>query len=159
MQPEPHGKIDQSSLNRKNDYLYRISIKSLIKNDLGQVLVVKESGRTWWDLPGGGMDHGEDIKSAIARELNEEVKLEGGFDYEVVGVEDPAYLPNANMLQVRLIFAVYPKVMPQSAGSDADEIKYIDPDDLKDSDNLVERNIYRYANSTPNTNFSTQDTD
>ena len=40
----------------KRDYLYRVSIKALIYNDAGQILVVKEDGRPLWDLPGGGMD-------------------------------------------------------------------------------------------------------
>lgn len=141
----PHGEIDQSALNRKNDYLYRISIKSLIKNKEGQVLVVKELGRTWWDLPGGGMDHGEDIKSAIARELEEEVNFIGDFKYSVIDVDDPAYLSNANVLQVRLVFEVIPELMPLEAGSDADEIMYIDPSELKNSQNEVERRVYEYS--------------
>ena len=29
----------------KRDYLYRVSIKALIYNDAGQILVVKEDGR------------------------------------------------------------------------------------------------------------------
>lgn len=57
----PHGNINQSALGRKNDYLYRLSLKGLVVNDNGEVLVVKETGRTWWDLLGGGMDHGETI--------------------------------------------------------------------------------------------------
>lgn len=146
MQFSPHGNIDQSSLNRKNDHLFRISIKSLVINSKGRVLVVKELGRTWWDLPGGGMDHGEDIESAIARELKEEVNLEGTFGFTIIGVEDPAYLQNANVLQVRLIFAVTPEIMPRTVGSDADEMKYIDPNDLKDSRSPVERKVYEYAN-------------
>jgi len=141
----PHGEIDQSALNRKNDYLYRISIKSLIRDDKGRVLVVKESGRTWWDLPGGGMDHGEDIKAAIARELNEEVNLTGDFKFNVIDVDDPAYLPNANVFQVRLVFEVAPEIMPYESGKEADEIMYIDPIALKDSDNAVERKVHEYA--------------
>lgn len=44
-----------------NDSLYRISLKCLIKNSAGDVLVVKEAGREFWDLPGGGMEHGDDL--------------------------------------------------------------------------------------------------
>ncbi len=154
MQTKPHGNIEQSSLNRKNDYLYRISIKTLISNKSGEVLVVKESGRTWWDFPGGGMDHGEDIRSAIARELKEEVNFEGQFDFNIIGVEDPAYLQHANVMQVRLIFVIIPMTLPKSAGDEADEIKYVDPNDLKDSDNLVERKVYEYATMASNRKFS-----
>jgi len=141
----PHGNIDQSALERKNDYLYRISLKSLIRNEEGNVLVVKESGRTWWDLPGGGMDHGEDIKSAISRELHEEVGLEGDFKFRVIDADDPVYLEHANVLQVRLIFEVTPDMLPTSPGIEADEISYINPSVLKDSTNPAEANIYEYA--------------
>ncbi len=140
-----HGAIDQSELNRKNDYLYRISMKSIILNSNDEVLVVKESGRTWWDLPGGGMDHGEDIKSAIARELHEEVGLEGDFTHSIIDVEDPVHLSNANVLQVRLIFSVTPEVLPSQPGDEADEIAYMSPNVLKDSDNVIERKVYEYA--------------
>jgi hypothetical protein len=34
----PHGDIDQSAIDRKNDYLFRISIKALIKNENGDDL-------------------------------------------------------------------------------------------------------------------------
>lgn len=145
LQKNPHGLIDQSAFGRKDDYLYRVSIKGLIMNDQGEVLVVKEAGRMWWDLPGGGMDHEEDIKTGIARELKEEVNLEGEFTYRVIDVDDPIYLENANVYQVRLIFQVVPENMQFSAGVDADEISYMNVNALRDSDNAVERKVYEYA--------------
>lgn len=93
----PHGVIDQSHIHRKSDYLFRMSIKCLIKNKDGMVLVVKESGRTWWDLPGGGMDHGETIKEAMARELYEEVSLTGDFNHRLLTIENPTFLAHANV--------------------------------------------------------------
>lgn len=143
---QPRGYIDQTSLGRNDDYLYRISIKGLIKNEAGEVLVVKETGRTWWDLPGGGMNHGENIKSAIAREMAEEVNLSGDFTYQVIDVDNPAYLPNADVLQVRLIYRVFPKIVKFTKGIDADNVSFINPDLFKNSDNLIERRIYEYAN-------------
>lgn len=141
----PHGVIDQLHLHRKNDYLFRISIKSLIKDEDGKVLVVKESGRTWWDLPGGGMDHEESLKDAIARELHEEVGLTGDFTYRVIAVEEPSFLEHANVWQTRLVFEVKPENMPFEAGEDGDEILFIGPGTLKSSDNLVEQKVYEYS--------------
>lgn len=140
-----HGVIDQEHLNRKSDYLFRISIKSIIRNSDDKVLVVKESGRTWWDLPGGGMDHEESIKDAIARELHEEVKLTGEFTYRIIAVEEPSFLEHANVWQVRLVFDVVPTNMFFEPGDDGDEISFISPTNLKDSDNLVERKVYEYS--------------
>lgn len=144
-QKEIHGVIDQQHINRKTDYLFRVSIKGLVYNDEGKVLVVKEVGREWWDLPGGGMDHKESIKSAIARELKEEVNLSGDFTYQVIAVEEPMYLENPNMWQMRLIFAIKPINMIFEPGEDADEVTFIDPSELKDSDSNAERRVYEYS--------------
>lgn len=145
MAKQPYGIIDQSELGRKTDYLYRVSIKGLIRNTDGQVLVVKEAGRAWWDLPGGGMDHGENIKLALAREMQEEVGLTGAFTYSVIAVDEPEFLCHANVWQIRLIFEVIPETLPSKAGDDADEILYINPSKLKDSEHSAERRVYEYA--------------
>jgi len=128
---------------RKTDYLYRLSLKSLVKNGKGEVLVVKEAGRDYWDLPGGGMDHGESIKTAISREMKEEVNLKGDFTYRIIAADEPAYLMH-DFWQVRLIFEIKPINMSFSAGEDGDEIAFIDPQTLKNSPSQVERRIYGY---------------
>ena len=140
-----HGIINHTSSGRKTDYLYRISIKGLVRNEAGEALVVKEDGRNYWDLPGGGMDHGESIKEAIAREMNEEVGLTGEFTYRIIDVDEPAYSTLQSFWQVRLIFEVKPADMSFGAGEDGDEIAFVDPELLKASESEVERRIYRYS--------------
>ena len=139
------GTITHDTSSRKTDYLYRVSIKCLIRNDKGEILVVKETGRSWWDLPGGGMDHHEDIKSTIARELEEEVNLNGVFEHSIIAVDDPAYLNAHDFWQVRLIFELRPTNMSFSPGEDGDEIAFMDPVLFKDSNSEVERRIYNYS--------------
>jgi ADP-ribose pyrophosphatase YjhB (NUDIX family) len=130
---------------RKTDYLYRISLKCLVRNKKGDVLVVKETGRDWWDLPGGGMDHGEDIKTTIAREMREEVSLQGDFEYNIIAVEEPAHLGKHNFWQLRLIFEVTPQVMTFKAGDDGDEVAFKNPDVFKNSTLASEQLIYKYS--------------
>ena len=144
MNEQVHGVISHSHIVRKTDYLYRVSIKVLIRRADGHVLVVKEAGRNHWDLPGGGMDHGENIKSAIARELDEEVCLKGDFTYQVIAVDEPKIMSSAKIWQLRLIFEIIPVEMSFKPGDDGDEISFIDPSTLKESDNPVERQIYDY---------------
>jgi len=140
------GIVIHETSNRRTDYLYRVSIKGFIRNERGEVLVVKETGRRYWDLPGGGMDHSENIKSAIAREMNEEVNLIGDFTYEILSVDDPAYLPSPlDFWQLRLIFVLRPENLSFSPGDDGDEVAFMDPEVFKDSEVEVERRIYRYA--------------
>ena len=53
---------------------YRVSIKALIKNSKGEVLVVKEY-QDKWELPSGGLDQGETIHDCLKRELKEELNI------------------------------------------------------------------------------------
>ena len=140
-----HGVINHTS-SRKTDFLYRVSMKGLIRNDKGDVLVVKENGRTWWDLPGGGMDHTESLKDAIAREMKEEVNLEADFTYRILSVDEPVFLAAHGFWQLRLVFEIVPESLMFSTGEDGDAIAFVDPKTLKDSASDVERKIYNYVN-------------
>ncbi len=53
---------------------YRISVKAAIKDDDGRVLLLREKDGSW-ELPGGGLEHGEDARTALARETAEETGL------------------------------------------------------------------------------------
>lgn len=131
--------------NERTDYLFRVSLKALIRNDRGEVLVVKEAGRQAWDLPGGGIDHGEPIRSALARELKEEVGYEGGFEYRLLTADDPHILEGLDVYQLRLIAEVWPDAQEFHVGEDCDEIRFINPEELRESAQAVERQVCHYA--------------
>lgn len=145
MQDKINGVIEYGDTERKTDYLYRVSMKGLVLNNEGQVLVVKESGRSGWDLPGGGMDHGETMKQALAREMKEEVSLEGDFNFRIIAVEDPGLIESSSILQIRLIFQIIPENMNFKPGVDADEARFIDHELLRDSNNFAESKVYEYV--------------
>lgn len=139
------GVITHPDSPRPTDYLYRISIKGVIFNDAGEVLVVRETGRDFWDLPGGGMDHGESLHDAIAREMHEEVQLTGDFGYRIVDVDEPRYLEAHNFYQLRLAFEITPAYHQFAPGADADEVMFVDPVVFADSDKAIERKICEYV--------------
>ncbi len=58
------------------DSFYRVSVKGLFVKD-GKVLLLKESPKLsgQWELPGGGLDFGEDIQEGLKREIEEETGL------------------------------------------------------------------------------------
>lgn len=58
------------------DAFYRISIKVLIKNDEDRLLVVQDTTNDTWEIPGGGLDHGETIEQTARREVQEELGVE-----------------------------------------------------------------------------------
>lgn len=54
---------------------YRVVVKGIVRDDDGRVLFVQERSNSW-DLPGGGLEHGESLLDALSREFAEELKTE-----------------------------------------------------------------------------------
>ncbi len=144
-QNDAYGLIEHVELPGRVDFLFRNSLKALVLNDKGQVLLVRESGRDIWDIPGGGIDHGESIEDVIRRELKEEVNFEGEFKHKVVLVESPVFVESIKIWQMRIIFAIWPENTVFSPGQDGDEIKFVNPSELRVSDVATERVIADYV--------------
>lgn len=58
------------------DSFYRVTVKAIVfKNE--KIFLIKESSKLSgkWELPGGGLDFGEDIHNGLKREIEEEMGL------------------------------------------------------------------------------------
>jgi 8-oxo-dGTP diphosphatase len=100
----------------------RIAAYALITRD-GEVLLTRMSSRTRiqgrWTLPGGGIDHGEDPRTALVREVHEETGLhvEPGRVLDVhsshfVGPRSDGLVENYH--GVHIIFEA--RILPESEG-------------------------------------------
>lgn len=69
---------------------YRVVVKGIVRDDDGKVLFVQERSDSW-DLPGGGLEHGEGLLGALNREFAEELKAEVEIDYK-----NPIIIPTWN---------------------------------------------------------------
>lgn len=111
---------------------YRVTLKAVIRDDEGRVLVVKEHDSDAWNLPGGGWDHGETEREALARELYEEVGYEGDFHYRFfkTGV---FWLKSKQAWMLWIVYDVKTENMIFSPGVDCSEISFVHVAELGDT--------------------------
>ena len=126
---------------------YRVSLKAVIKNNKGQVLVVKEKGSDW-TLPGGGIDFGEDVVAGLKRELYEEVLITHDFTAEFIGV-DSFYVENKKRWGMWLVYDVMlEEGYAYGIGEDADDVAFMSIDDFKDRQTLGGHLTYKWAQNS-----------
>lgn len=123
---------------------YRVSVKAVILNSKNEVFAVHEGED--WTLPGGGLDHGEELLAALKRELYEEAHIISDFKAELIGTES-FYVDSKDAMALWMIYQLRmtDPDFPYEAGEDADEVTFRDPNDFKDSKSLFERLIYKYS--------------
>jgi 8-oxo-dGTP pyrophosphatase MutT (NUDIX family) len=51
---------------------YRVTAKAIIEDEAGKILLIQEENGLW-EVPGGGIEYGEDPKEALKREVYEEI--------------------------------------------------------------------------------------
>ena len=125
---------------------YRISLKAIIRNESGEILINREQGHGNWSLPGGGWDHGESVVDCLKRELNEEVGYEGDLQAELLGVTNEAmYMPTKQGWLIWHVYDVTPDNMNFSIGVDGEELMFADPNRFKDSESQAERLIFHFG--------------
>lgn len=136
--------MDQPTNEHVSQYpttFYRVSLKAIIRNEKGQILVNKEADSTTWNLPGGGWDHGETEHEALARELKEEVGYDGEFTARPIATA-PFWLEHKQAWLLWIVYDVTVENQDFSIGEDSSEIAFIDPKTLKDATNFEEQWIY-----------------
>ena len=130
-----------------NDSLFRVSLKAVIKNDKGELLIVKEKNHRKWSLPGGGLDWGETYEEAMKRELYEEVGYDGEFTMKLIAADDAKPLKNrpVDTHQVRLIYEVIPEHYNFIVGEESDGIAWADVTTPENPDERYSALIHTYV--------------
>lgn len=122
----------ETPLFRPPTTFYRVSLKAIIRDTVGRVLVVKEKSDNW-SIPGGGWDHGETEHEALARELFEEVGFRGDFGSKIIATET-FWLEQRESWLLWLVYEITIENFDTQAfsiGVDADAIAWMYPTEFK----------------------------
>lgn len=134
--PLPHSQYPNT--------FYRVSLKAIIRNQKGEVLVNKEGTSQSWNLPGGGWDHGESEKVALARELQEEVGYTGKFTYQPITTA-VFWLESMQAWLLWIVYEVTPETFDFSVGDESSAVAFIDPRTLEHATSFEEQWIYKHC--------------
>ncbi|HEU5188012.1 MAG TPA: NUDIX hydrolase [Candidatus Saccharimonadales bacterium] len=119
---------------------YRVSVKAQIKNNNGTVLVLKENQDTW-SLPGGGLDHGEDPKMGIVRELKEELGIENPQVEGIVTIKT-FFLNQKSAWLLWIVYDVKVNADEFVLGQGVTDARYIDASEFERSEDIFEKMVY-----------------
>ncbi len=121
-------------------------MKALIKNDEGQILLVKENSDKW-DLPGGGLDHDEEPEDGIKRELLEEIGVSNGVTVGKIVKQKSFWIDDKKAWLMWIVYEV--KLADQthfSPGEGVTDIAFIDPRSFHTSNDERERYLTVFVN-------------
>src|SRR3989344_8878293 len=112
------------------DGYYRVSIKGLILDKTHRKFAVTLGDNGFWELPGGGLDHGESPEECLKREIKEEI----GLIVTEVGPFPSYFLVGKNMKErwsVNVVFEVKVKDLNFNPSSECREIKFITREEVE----------------------------
>ena len=120
---------------------YRVSVKALIRDKDGKVLVVKENQDSW-SLPGGGLNHGEEPEDGVRRELKEELSIE---NTNILGIKSVSTF-ELKIKEAWLLWIVYEVEIETNDfvyGDGVTDARFIDIETIKSSKDIFEQQVYK----------------
>ncbi len=82
------------------------AVSAIITDEQGRMLLIRRTDNNYWSIPGGGVNPGESVSEAAAREVKEET----GIDCQVNGLvgiySDPSHVAAYDDGEVRQEFSI-----------------------------------------------------
>jgi ADP-ribose pyrophosphatase YjhB (NUDIX family) len=82
------------------------AVSAIVTDEQGQLLLIRRTDNNYWSIPGGGVNPGESVSEATAREVEEET----GIDCQVTGLvgiySDPNHVAAYDNGEVRQEFSI-----------------------------------------------------
>lgn len=124
---------------------YRISIKGIVIDSEGRILLTKEDNDKW-EMLGGGLDHGEDPLTCLKREIREETglsltKIYPGPKYFITSqrIDNSSYIAN-------LIYRIELKNLDFRPSDECQELRFFSLEDMKREYNNLFPNVQSLYN-------------
>lgn len=114
-------------MNQQN--YYRVSVKGVVIDESGRVLLAREDNGKW-EMLGGGLDHGEDPIDCLKREINEETGL------VVTSVsQQPVYFVTAPRLGhdsyvANVVYRIELENLAFVPSDECQELRFFSPEDM-----------------------------
>lgn len=109
---------------------YRVSVKGLIFDKSRKKFAVVLEDNGWWELPGGGLDWGENLEACLKREIYEEM----GLTVVEVASSPSYFLIGKNMKDtwtVNLVYEIKVKDLDFIPSSECREIRFVSPEEIE----------------------------
>jgi len=109
---------------------YRVSVKGIVIDDDGRILLAREDNDEW-EMMGGGLDHGEDPQAGLIREIMEETGL------KVTSISDhPLYFltaPRRNQQSyiANVIYQITLESYDFIPSSECQELRFVSVEEMK----------------------------
>ena len=110
---------------------YRVSVKGVVVDQDGRVLLAREKDG-WWDMLGGGLEHDEDPRAGLTREVLEETGL------TVASISDrPLYfITGANatgeVAVANVIYQIELDSLDLTPSDECQELRFVNADEMRE---------------------------
>lgn len=113
-----------------------VAVSAIVPDNQGRILLIRRTDNHYWSIPGGGVEPGESIRNAVAREVKEET----GFNCEVTGLigiySDPNHVAAYDDGEVRQEFSICftARIIGGtiSTSDESSEVSFVSLDDTTD---------------------------
>jgi ADP-ribose pyrophosphatase YjhB (NUDIX family) len=110
------------------------AVSAIVTDDQGRILLIRRTDNKYLAIPGGGVEPGESVSQATAREVKEET----GMDCEVTGVvgiySNPNHVAAYDDGEVRQQFSICftTKLLggTPTPSNESSEVRFVSPDDI-----------------------------
>jgi len=116
---------------------YRTSVKALIKNQDGEILLAKEENGMW-ELLGGGLDHGENPQEGLQREVFEET----GLKVHSIALQPSFYLTfpvtERKYYAANVLFKAQIDSLDFTPSDECIDLQYFSPEEILQRDDMFQ---------------------